>query len=109
MRKKILIFLCAVFFVSGCASLEFGKPFDPKAFDKWVEVGQTTQQQTKDFLGSPTSTGIVLEDDGKRYVRWLYYYGKGKISKLETADLRTLEIRFDAENKVISYNWSMAD
>ncbi len=92
--------------LSACASIEFGHDFDPRKFESWVEREITTQQQVKEFLGTPVATGAVVEHDGTHYTRWLYYYGKGKIHKLKNANFKTLEIEFNTNKQVVSYNWS---
>lgn len=90
----------------GCATVQIGHDFDPVKFDTWVKKGETTQADVQQFLGAPTSTGAVVEHDGARYQRWLYYYGKSKVHKLGEAKLKMLEVRFDMQQKVDSYNWS---
>ena len=98
--------LLALVVQTGCATLEFGRDFDPHQFEAIVKRGETNTQQVKALLGAPTSQGIVVENDGSRYTRWLYYYGKGRIHKMENAQLKTMEVRFDASDKVASYSWS---
>ena len=106
--QKIGLFIvaAAALLGSACASMQFGREFEPQAFENWVKQGKTQQAQVLEFLGEPTSRGIVVENDGTRYSRWLYYYGKGKFSRLKEADVRMLEIRFDAQLNVAAYNWS---
>lgn len=96
----------ALVFGSGCATVQIGHDFDPVKFDAWVKKGTTTQAEVQEFLGAPTSIGAVVEHDGTRYNRWLYYYGKSKVHKLGEAKLKMLEVRFDLQQKVDSYNWS---
>jgi outer membrane protein assembly factor BamE (lipoprotein component of BamABCDE complex) len=102
------LFLALVLFVavSGCTTIKFGNDFDPKDFEQWAKRGETTQAQVLGRLGPPTSKGAVVEHDGTYYTRWTYYHGKGKIYRLEDANLKVLEIRFNSEKKVVSFNWS---
>lgn len=104
--SKLVILISLLAVSAGCATIKFGNEFDPAAFAEWVKRGETTQADVKARLGEPTSTGAVVENDGSYYTRWLYYYGKGKIHRLKNADFRVLEIRFNSESKVSSYNWS---
>lgn len=105
-KRTAFILIVASFLLNACTSIQFGNDFDPKAFTSWVQRGETPQSEILAKLGNPTSTGAVVENDGTYYTRWLYYYGKGKIYKLRDADFKMLEIRFNSEKKVSSYNWS---
>ena len=100
------LFSVLVMTTTACTTVRMGKDFDPRSFEQWVARGETTQNEVKQRLGAPTSTGGVVESDGRYYVRWNYYYGQGKIYKLGDADFKLLEIRFNSEKKVVSYNWS---
>ncbi len=106
MLKLYALILILLLSLSACATIEFGHDFDPRKFESWVERGVTTQQQVENFIGTPVATGSVVEHDGTHYSRWLYYYGKGKIHKLQNANFKTLEIRFNTHKQVVSYNWS---
>ena len=83
MKYRLIITVLAALFLGACATLEFGSDFDPKQFETWVKRGETTQKEVREYLGPPTATGAVVENDGTYHQRWLYYYGKGKITKKE--------------------------
>jgi len=102
---SISILLFAV--LQGCA-VKFGHDFDPKGFHDWVKRGETTSKQVQEKLGAPTSQGMVVEGDGSSLKRYIYYYGKGKISNMNDAKFKMLEVRFDENNRVYSFNWSAA-
>ncbi len=107
-HPKIKIFYCLscmLLMLSACA-LKFGKDFDPSAFEAKVERGVTTQKQVRQWLGAPQSTGRIVENNGIQYRRWLYYFGNGKLTQMDNAIFKTLEVRFDKDNKVASYSWS---
>lgn len=105
---RIAILLFVVMLLGACA-VKFGQDFDPAAFENWVKQGETTKSQVQDFLGAPTGRGIIMEKDGTKLTRYLYYYGKGKLSNMKSAKFKMLEVRFDDQNTVVSYNWSSAD
>ena len=104
---RFSVFVVFFTFVLGaCTTIKFGSDFDPRDFEIWAKRGETTQAEVQKRLGPPTSKGAVVEQDGTYYTRWTYYHGEGKIYRLEDANLKVLEIRFNAEKKVVSFNWS---
>jgi len=106
-RNTQFLIITGIILIQGCA-VNFGKDFDPKAFHKWVVTGQTSKSDVIKFLGPPTSKGMVIERDGTILTRFLYYYGKGKLSDMENAKFKMLEVRFTDDKKVSNYNWSAA-
>lgn len=110
MRHKLqnfgFIIGLATLLMTGCASLQLGHDFDLQAFTTQVEVAKTSQADIRSWLGEPVSTGFSVHDDGQRAAKWTYYYASGKLPKLANARLKILEIQFDAQLKVESYNWS---
>jgi len=103
-----VLLVLAVCVVQGCA-VKFGQDFNPQAFQDWVKPGQTTRAEVSEYLGAPSSKGMIVEHDGTKLKRYIYYYGKGKLSKMESAKFKMLEVRFDMSNLVHSFNWSAAD
>jgi len=101
----LLWLLISILLLLAC-TIKFGKEFDPQAFQAWVKRGESTSAQVRENLGPPQSTGIAIETNGSEYKRWIYYYGKGKFTNMKDAKLKILEIRFDEQQKVTSYNWS---
>lgn len=91
--------------LSGCANIQFGHDFELSRFTTQVQHDVTTQQQVLTWLGPPASTGIVVDTDGERFQRWMYYHGTGKLTRMDDAAIKTLEIQFNADNVVKSYNW----
>jgi len=96
----------AMLLLSGCATVQFGHDFDIGTFDAKVERNVTTRADVKMWLGAPSSRGHSVTANGKRYEKWGYYYGKGKLPKLGNATLKILEVEFDPQGVVQSYNWS---
>ena len=103
--KTFYILSCILLMLTAC-TLKFGKDFNPAAFETLVERGITTQKQVSDLLGAPQSTGRIVESNGVQYRRWLYYFGNGKLTQMDNVIFKTLEVRFDKDNKVASYSWS---
>ena len=108
MKNSLFALPLALFILSitACTTIKFGNDFDPRSFEGWAKRGETTQSEVQKRLGPPTSKGGVVEHDGTYYTRWTYYHGTGKIYRLEDANLKVLEIRFNADKKVVSFNWS---
>jgi hypothetical protein len=102
--------ICAVVLLlgtgNGCASVQFGKPFDLAAFESLVKVGITTQAEVRASMGEPASTGVIVNEQGQRSTRWIYYFGTGTWPRLHDGRFKMLEIRFDRDNVVRAYNWS---
>jgi len=92
--------------LSACASVELGSAFDLQAFERGVQRGVTTRTQVQDWLGAPTSKGVAVESSGQKLEEWIYYHGEGQLPRLSGARLKILQIRFDADGVVRSYNWS---
>ena len=92
--------------LSACATVRFGQDFDLTDFQQWIKRGETTQAAVVNRYGEPTTRGVIIEKDDTHYTRWVYYYANGKLHKLKNIKLKILEIHFDQDNKVASYNWS---
>ena len=90
----------------GCTTVHFGKEFDSTRFETSVQVGVTTDADVRTWLGDPVSTGIIVNERGERFTRWIYYFGKGRLPSLRNSELKMLEIRFDRRRIVRAYNWS---
>lgn len=102
-----LFFLLLLSTLWGC-SVKFGHDFDPQGFQDWVKPGETTSSEVREKLGTPSSQGMVVEHDSTVLKRYIYYYGKGKLSNMKDAKFKMLEVRFDDNNRVYSFNWSAA-
>jgi hypothetical protein len=90
----------------GCAGVEVGRDFDLKTFEARVKHKETTRAEVNTWLGSPSSTGTVVNANGERYEKWNYYYGTGSAWGKEPARVKLLEVQFDSNGRVISYNWA---
>lgn len=92
--------------VGACSTVQVGRNFDIRTFASRVDLGHTTEAQVRNWLGAPSSTGIVVQADGKRFTKWQYFYGQGRLPRLSGAHLKILEVQFDRRGIVRAYNWS---
>lgn len=76
------------------------------AFENMAKVGETTKEQIRSQIGSPKSQGVSLNRDGERLFEWVYFYATAKVSDMDAAKLKILQIRFDHQGILRSYNWS---
>ncbi len=103
---RITAVLCLVLLLSACGTFQVGRDFDVGVFAAKIEQGVTTQAQVKSWLGEPAGVGISVEPGGERLDEWDYYYAQGQMQDMSTAKLKILQIKFDKQGKVRSYNWS---
>ncbi|MFZ2648462.1 MAG: hypothetical protein WA210_00015 [Burkholderiaceae bacterium] len=97
----------AALLLAACGStVQVGRDFDISAFENRVERAVTTQAQVRAWLGAPAGTGVAVDSRGERSEEWKYYFGQGSLSGMSQAKFKSLDIRFDAEGKVLSYSWS---
>jgi outer membrane protein assembly factor BamE (lipoprotein component of BamABCDE complex) len=92
--------------LAGCGSVQVGRDFNAESFATRVERGVTRQTDVRAWLGSPSSTGVTVEADGRRLTKWTYYFGRGRLPGLADLRFKLLEIHFDADGVVQSYTWS---
>jgi len=98
--------LSFVFLLTACGTVKVGHDFDVGVFAAKIEQGVTTQDQVRSWLGEPTSVGVSLATDGERFDEWDYYYAEGELPDMNAAKLKNLQIKFDKQGKVRSYNWT---
>lgn len=103
---RIPIIFLSVFLLSACGTFQVGRDFDVGVYSAKIEQGATTQAQVRSWLGEPAGVGISLEPDGERLDQWSYYYAEGQMQDMSTAKMKLLQIKFDKQGKVRSYNWS---
>ena len=101
-----IIFLLLTLQLTGCSSVQVGQDFDVQLFNTKVKANTTTKSQVKSWLGEPSSTGISLDKDGELSTEWMYFYGAGTLSNMNNAKLKILQIRFNKNGIINSYNWS---
>ncbi len=104
--SRIAIILLSFVLLSACGSVKVGRDFDVGVFAAKLEQGVTTQDQVRSWLGEPTSVGVSLATDGQRFDEWDYYYAEGELADMSTTKVKILQIKFDIQGKVRSYNWS---
>ncbi len=103
---RISAILFSVLLLGACANIQVGRDFDVGVFTAKFEQGVTTRDQVKGWLGEPAAVGVSMETNGERLDQWSYYYAEGQMQDMSTAKLKLLQIKFDKEGKVRSYNWS---
>jgi len=103
---RITFIVLATLFISACGTVKFGQDFDVGMFSTKVEQNVTTQAQVRSWLGEPTSEGVSLESDGEHYDEWAYYFAEGDLPDMSAAKVKILQIKFDKQGKVRSFNWS---
>jgi outer membrane protein assembly factor BamE (lipoprotein component of BamABCDE complex) len=104
--SRMTIILLSVLLLSACGSVKMGRDFDVGVFAAKIEQGVTTQDLVRSWLGEPTSVGVSLATDGERFDEWAYYFAEGELSDMSKAKVKILQIKFDKQGKVRSYNWS---
>jgi len=105
-RLPHLPVIVSLLLLSACASIQLGHDFDIQILETKVVSGESTKGDIQTWLGAPTSTGITVHGDGKRTEKWTYYHAHGKLPGLKDARLKILEIQFDDQDQVYSYNWT---
>lgn len=104
--SRITAIFLSVLLLSACGPVKVGRDFDVGVFAAKLEQGVTTQEQIRSWLGEPTSVGVSLATDGERFDEWDYYYAEGDLPDMSAAKVKILQIKFDKQSKVRSYNWS---
>jgi len=104
--SRITVILFAILLLNACGTARIGRDFDVGVFAAKLEQGVTTQSTVRSWLGEPTSVGVSLDTGGERFDEWAYYYAEGVMSDLSKAKVKILQIKFDKQGKVRSYNWS---
>lgn len=104
--SRMAAILFAVVLLGACSSVKLGRDFDVSVFTSRIEQGVTTQDQVRSWLGEPTSVGVSLAADGERFDEWSYYFAEGRLHNLSTAKIKILQVKFDKQGKVRSYDWS---
>jgi hypothetical protein len=106
LRRFVLLPVSLLLLVTACSTVQFGREFDPATFESRVERGVTTRESVRSWLGEPSARGAAVNEQGVRFEEWSYYYGHGKLSSMQDAQLRFLQVRFDAQGRVASYSWT---
>jgi len=101
-----VVSLFTVMLLAGCSSIKVGRDFDTQAFESVAKVGETTKAQVLNKMGSTKSKGVALNREGERLLEWVYFYATGKLTGMDDAELKILQIRFDQNGIMRSYNWS---
>lgn len=101
--------LFMILLLTGCGFIQIGRDFDVKAFERIAKVGETSKSQVRAVLGAPKSSGVSINREGERLVEWVYFHATGKMSEMDDAGLKILQVRFQQNGKLRSYNWSNSD
>lgn len=103
--RTIFVSIIALLLVA-CGTVRAGRDFDVGAFAAKIERGVTTQIQTRTLLGEPASIGVNVAADGETFDEWTYYYAFGKLPYMSDTKIKLIQIQFDKQGVVRSYNWS---
>ena len=108
MGRKLYIFalLGSLVTIPGCSSLTVGHNFDINTFTLNIKTGETTKAQVRSWLGEPLSSGISVDKKGVSSEEWMYFYGSGNLPKMDKTKVKILQIRFDKNGRISTYNWS---
>ena len=104
LRLSIILLFASL--LGACTTFQVGHDFDVGAFATRIQAGQTTQADVRGWLGEPSGVGVSVESDGERLDQWTYYYAEGNMSKMSETRMKILQVKFDKQGKVRSYNWS---
>ncbi|MDH5517476.1 MAG: hypothetical protein OEY36_06615 [Gammaproteobacteria bacterium] len=105
-RLVRMLAVLMILLLSSCTTFKLGRDFDVQAFEAIAKVGETSKTLVRSALGAPKNTGFSLNADGERLLEWVYFYGSGKMTSMDNAELKILQIRFDDKGIVRSYNWT---
>lgn len=104
---KAFVGAVVVVVAAGCSTtVKVGRDFQYGDFAARARQGETTKAQVEEWLGAPAGRGMVLETDGSKNDQWTYYFGSGRIPSGSDTQFKLLQVKFDAEGKLISYTWS---
>lgn len=92
--------------LSACSSLQVGRDFDINSFIQSVKPGVTSKMEIENRLGQPMSSGISVDKNGVASEEWMYFYGTGNLPKMDKTKIKILQIRYDQNGKIRTYNWS---
>lgn len=101
--------MLATLLIAGCSTIQIGRDFDVTAFEANAVIGKTTKAQVIQILGSPASKGIKREKDGERFDEWVYFSGSGKMPAMKDTRIKILQMHFDKNDVLQSYNWSASN
>lgn len=106
LSRKYIITLFSLLTLLACSTIQIGKDFKLQNFSSNAQLGKTSKEHVLEWLGKPMSTGVAQKEDGERLDEWGYFYGSGQLPNMENTKLKTLQIRFDKEGIIRSYNWT---
>jgi outer membrane protein assembly factor BamE (lipoprotein component of BamABCDE complex) len=103
---KYIFTLFSLMTLISCGAVQVGQDFKLQTFSSQAELGKTNKAQVLKWLGKPMSTGISQKADGERLDEWDYFYGTGQLPGMKDTKLKILQIRFDKNGLLRSYNWT---
>lgn len=98
--------LLLVSMLAACGTFQVGHDFDVGIFATKIQPGVTTEAQVRSWLGEPSGVGVAVEADGTQYDQWNYYYAEGQMQNMNNTKMKILQVKFDKQGRVRSYNWS---
>lgn len=106
---RIALASIIIMLLAACSTVQVGQDFDVRSMEMKIERGVTTQNQVRGWLGAPTGVGVNMDSSGQRFEEWTYYYGTGTLPDLSNAKVKILQVNFDKQGIVRSYNWSTSE
>ena len=106
LRNSAILFIVLLLSACSTVGVKMGRDFDVDGFASRVEQGVTKQIDIRAWLGEPSSVGASLATDGERLDEWVYYFAEGELSDLSMTKVKILQIKFDKQGAVRSYDWS---
>ncbi len=103
---RLFAILLFVSLLAACTTFQVGHDFDVGIFATKIQPGVTTQADVRSWLGDPSGVGVSVESDGQHLDQWNYYYAEGDMSNMAKTKMKILQVKFDKQGKVRSYNWS---
>ena len=105
--SRITPVIAIALLLAACNTIvQIGSDFDVDAASRKIERGATTQSQIRSWLGSPASTGVSIETDGRNFDEWTYYFAAGNLPTMSNPNVKLLQLKFDKQGIVQGYNWS---
>ena len=103
---KYIFILFSLITLISCSTVQIGQDFKLDTFTSNAVPGKTTKGQVLKWLGSPMSKGISHKENGEQLDEWSYFYSTGELPSMKDTKLKILQIRFDKQDTLRSYNWS---
>lgn len=102
----VTLFVTLLLNLTACSTVQIGRDFDVQLFNSMVKPHESTKSQVQGWLGSPSGIGASVDKDGESSEEWMYFFGAGELPKMANTQIKILQVRFNKNGVVRSYNWS---